>query len=434
MTLISRIKQLFTSSRFRKILKAISFALPILSCSFIGLSYSVDTSSLRDAIAIKISNVSRKNDYGHAILNYKTSSKGNNTTRNIFNSIYPENFLYCTQCLTVSSEESLTPKLFSISNDYYSSNTSIIDGCSYTNQERLLRFETMCINIYQFRDRSVETNPRGLDGFIYLPDYLAEKIIQSSNGRLNYYEDLFSDESTPESLTDLLNIKVTSDDSVKTFKIANIFHVDGYKKQYMKEPDKADEHIINDYNKGAEMREYLGDFVVAYSYDFIKENNFSMFVSMDSKPYTIVDYTTRLTAGDGAVEGVFYAHNNGSMSAISLSNPFFNSVNQTNSKITEFIVSSILSWIMVALSIFALGFCFYLIKEKKQRVFYFLFQIGLLIMTHLLLTILSAILINYTYFFSAFYSKFFGITSLIFLFLIIFSFFFIKEKEDKTYD
>ncbi|MCR4562905.1 MAG: DUF2304 domain-containing protein [Bacilli bacterium] len=427
-------RQLFSSSRFRKILKVISFVLPILSCSVIGLSYSTDNSSLRDAIAIKISNVSKENDNSRAILNYRAFNKDSNVTRSIFNSIFPENFLYCTQCLTVSSEESLLPKAFSISNDYFSSSISIIDGCSYTNQKSLLRFETMCINIYQYRERSVETNTYGLDGFIYLPDYLAEEIIKSSNGRLNYYEDLFSDGPTPDTLTDLLNIKVASGDSIKTFKIANIFHVDGYKKEYMKQPEKADDHIINDYNKGAEMRKYLGAFVVAYSHDFIKENNFSIFVSMDPKPYAIVDYTTRLTAGDGTVKGMFYTYKNGSMLDVALSNLFFSALNQVNSKSVGMIVFSVFSWIIVAFSILTLGFCFHLVKEKKYRFFYFLFHFSLLIVTHLFLTVLSAILVRYTYLFSAFYSKFFGIASLIFLCSIIFSFFFLKEKGGEQYD
>ena len=107
--------------------------------------------------------------------------------------------------------------------------SSVTSGHNYTNDKELLRFETVCINILEYRDRQIEHafDPAIYAGFIYIPDYYADYIIENFYPEYTYY-DLISNAGS-----NFLSLK--SEKGEFKYKIANIFHVNGF----------LDEHLGN---------------------------------------------------------------------------------------------------------------------------------------------------------------------------------------------
>ena len=403
-----------------KILVIISFICPVLSCFLVGIVFSDHPSVKQHFLASEISVASKKNNDAKVFLKYSVIDDEKNISRNIFLGVYPQNFLYSTQFLTVSEEDSFEPASFSLSNDAgaIKEKISIVDGCTYSNQEKLLRFETLCMNIYTFRQRALETYAGGCDGFMYIPDYVADRIIEQSSGRLKYYDDLLVDGDVPEELADLLIIKIKhKDDQIKTFKIANVFHVDGYNHDYFKDGNDSDAHVINDYNYGSIMKRFIGDFCVAYSYDFIRNNSYSICAAINTQPYTINDYATTISrGGKHFVDGMFYTVFNNDCIEIKQSSDYFATISTKYSDEIGHVILAALAFSFVVASIIG---CFFVIRlvfysfqqERRYLVIHFLILLGVNIFLYILSTVLEKI-VNYHLYF---YSQYYGLASLVVL-------------------
>ena len=124
-------------------------------------------------------------------------SKNNNSDMYFFNTIYdkgdeqiPVN--YFSRTYGSNFWKSLT-KVISVCDDVgpikYSCyigdtkleyDTCIVSGLNYTQNQELVRFETVCINLYKYRTKQEEIyfDQSKYDGFIYIPDYFADSIIE----------------------------------------------------------------------------------------------------------------------------------------------------------------------------------------------------------------------------------------------------------------
>lgn len=170
---------------------------------------------------------------------------------------------------------------------------NIADGGTYTNQiitgsdgYSYARFETICINLFLYRDKSEELviDQNSYDGVVYLPDYIADYIIEEEG--LTNYTDLFSDS---------FSFSLTFSNNKYTYKVANIFHVDGFNPNY-----SGFEPKYNDYNNGEKIKNFLGEYVFITNRDrIIRENSdvlFSSFVNvLTPKAYVFDQFYKSLT-------------------------------------------------------------------------------------------------------------------------------------------
>ena len=169
----------------------------------------------------------------------------------------------------------------------------IADGGTYTNQiiddsdgYSYARFETICINLLLYRDKSEELviDQNSYDGVVYLPDYIADYIIEEEG--LTNYTDLFSDS---------FSFSLTFGNNEYSYKVANIFHVDGFNPNY-----SGFEPKYNDYNNGEKIKNFLGEYVFITNRDRIIRDNSdvlsSSFVNvLTPKAYVFDEFFKSLT-------------------------------------------------------------------------------------------------------------------------------------------
>lgn len=135
--------------------------------------------------------------------------------------------------------------------------TALANSYAYSNQEDLLRLECYLLNIYKFQDRTIETtyDDALFDGYIYIPDYYADEIIENSDS-LNTYDDLL--ENSDENV-----ISITMQGTTKNYKIANIFHINGFNEEYCVDREIS----YNDQNCGLMLNTFLNGFCFVSDYN-----------------------------------------------------------------------------------------------------------------------------------------------------------------------
>lgn len=167
--------------------------------------------------------------------------------------------------------------------------TAVANGVFYSSQENPVRLETVMMNLYKYRDRDEELSfdRDKCDGFIFIPDFWADEIIKI-NG-LSSYDDLFTDDEN--------NFVTLSfgDDVTMTYKIANVFHVNGFKEEYCVDRELT----YDDNNYGQIMNSYLGSFCFISNFNTVlsENNNFgaSLYSINISKKLVTRDYFTTIT-------------------------------------------------------------------------------------------------------------------------------------------
>ncbi len=144
------------------------------------------------------------------------------------------------------------------------SDFGVASGGNYTNQESLVRFEMLCINLYKYQPKNIELSFDSslFDGFVYIPDYLADVLISASNGKFLSYDDLIS-------LNNKEGLIVSSGDATYSYRIANVFHVNGFNRNYCIDRDQ----IYNDYDTGAKLQKCFGNFIIVSNIARLAEND-----------------------------------------------------------------------------------------------------------------------------------------------------------------
>lgn len=251
-----------------------------------------------------------KADYCFANVCISESEK-NNIHEQIFLNTYSDNFSKTsTRILSVSDDNGVASFSTTFNGMQIPFETSVVSGINYSNNRDLVRFETVCINLLLFRERQVEHNyNRELyDGFIYIPDYYADYLLENNSGIGSTYMDLL------ESDTNV--IALSKGDRSFRYKIANIFHVSGFQEKFTDGIDIS----YNDYDTGYKLNTFFNDFCFVSNYSRFSELDEGLFTSVvfeaEPKKYELDEflnlagnYKTFHKANKGSAHIYFYSSN-----------------------------------------------------------------------------------------------------------------------------
>ena len=245
-----------------KVSKGISIAFSSLCLATVALgsfltawAFSDASFSKREAEMVlltkEISSGQFNNQY---TLNSVIGDKALTCTDRYFSAVYSRNFSEGETTNVLCAMNGAVPLKFSASIDGrpLSFSTAVLSGKTYSNQQETLRFETVCINLWKYQNRYQELSFDSTiyDGFVYVPDYIADEIIALSDD-LNSYEDLIQSGDG----THVFSLGGDSFD--RKLKIANVFHVRGFNLEY----SEGVIHQYNDRDIGLQLDQFLSGYV-----------------------------------------------------------------------------------------------------------------------------------------------------------------------------
>ncbi len=303
----------------------ISVLASIVSSFALGYGFSGFKFVQIDSISQIIANKSKNNSLSKTYLTYYSSEKSAET---LFGSTRSYNFSnYFGELISYNNQDDTLARF-----NFGCANTSISDvaicnALTYSNNVNLKRFETININLYKTPDPE-ERNSYGLDGFIYIPDYFADAIIKNDEN-LNNYLDLLpnlslltSDERTL--FLDKYSIVISDfNATLGRFKIANIFHVDGFSDELYEYTDRG---------AGSIFKAYLGNYaicctgklnsykkgIVSYvdSKRFIVENEINKYINYSDGSEFSLKFHTVSENQDYKNHDIIYSVDNENLTAI----------------------------------------------------------------------------------------------------------------------
>lgn len=272
-------KEKMNSKTIFKILVPLLEAIVFVSCGFAFSTANVVQKSTELSL---FANECKQNGAKYCYANIDiVGEKKNNLPETIFSNTYSENFSGTSTKLMAISDNSNVASFDTFFNgDKIPFSTCVVSGKNYTNDPELLRLETVCINIYKYRPRQEEHYYDGsYDGFIYIPDYYADYIID--NFCPDYtYDDFLTNDS-------LNSISLGNNTNSFKYKIANIFHVNGFNKNHM----TKEQFAYNDLNTGEILDLFFNGFCFVSNYghfsDLNKELHTTVFCELQPKRYML---------------------------------------------------------------------------------------------------------------------------------------------------
>ncbi len=257
-----------------------------------------------------------------------TGEKKNNIPETIFSDTYSENFSgTSTKLMTISDNSDVASFDTLFNGEKMPFSTCVVSGRNYSNDAELLRLETVCINIFKYRPRQEELyyDSSNFDGFIYIPDYYADYIID------NFYpEYTYDDFLTNDSLN---SISLGNETKSFKYKIANIFHVNGFNERHMVEK----QFKYNDLNTGKILDLFFKGFCFVSNYghfsDLNKELHTTVFCEFQPKRYMLDETLTMATnyktvfKADDVKATIYYSSKSGTQkvpNSNNITNVFFN--------------------------------------------------------------------------------------------------------------
>lgn len=376
----------------------------LLLPSIISFGFSSNSSIVIEASTRSIASNSKNNDnelaYSRFFIN---DDNGGNNTKDLYRGIYKYNFLNSTNLLTYADSEHTDNLYFPLEIDGkpISNGVVAVDMVNYSTLENTVRFETACMNLYKYRNRIKETNFANCDGFIYIPDYLADLIIYNSINKYRCYDDLIHDDS---------EIKINSSvyGKIKCYKIANIFHVKGFNDSYI---SSSYSPTINDYNNGKKMLDFLGDFVVLFDYELSKANNYVLNSMIAPKQFSIREFTSLLSNNNrNKVQGSFFVVKTGIVSPID-SSGLVSSINGYGYVPIIKIITSIVGIMSAAVFLFVR--CFLLLRKKPFIKGIRPLEPLLLLVFNLIFQLIYSSIGSFSFVFLLFYSSAFTLPSVL---------------------
>ncbi len=259
-----------------------SVLLSIVSSFALGYGFSGFEFAQIDLVSQLIANNSKNNYLSKTYLTYFSPEKSGNA---IFRSTYLNNFSYFfSELISYNTQDGELARFdFSCGGTSFNE-VAVCDLNTYSNNIEKKRFETVNINLYKTPDISDELNSYGLDGFVYIPDYFADAIVKNDENLNNYLDllpnisSLTQDERT--SFLDKYSIVISDNGSeIGRFKIANIFHVDGF---------SDDTYKYTDLGAGSIFKSYLGNYIICYTSKFKSYKN-GIVSYIDSKRFIVED-------------------------------------------------------------------------------------------------------------------------------------------------
>lgn len=390
-----------------KFKQALLGILPIIinfgSCFLLGHSFSNTTNVRVDAFSQVIANQSISN-YENKV--FSELCDENSVIDSLFANTYGSNFSNYFDEIISYIDDNGKQLSFDLSfgsqkfNDF-----KVADARAYSNNENLKRFETVNINLFKTPNRSEESNTFGLDGFIYIPDYLADLIIKNSS-EINTYLDLLPNlsqfsVSDRNAFLERNSIYIKQQDNIiGRFKIANIFHVNGF---------DAEAYDYNDKGTGLLFNNFFGNYIVGSSNKFssFKKNLVTIY---DAKKLIInkeINNFINVTKNSNSKMLFYFKGSNESMTRnLTLIRSDF-----MNKKI-------LLPCLIGAIVLLSLSFIFVFLNSKKCSKIFLLSAIGALIILVAVVQLLSITIFLSNFSYLLFYNMYFNIPNLL-IFIIL---------------
>ena len=371
-----------------------------------------------------IATTSKNNIHGDAFLNFSVNDKNtsSNLTRKLYQSIFKYNFMGHSQLLVYSkhSESGLDFRDFSISFDSmnYDESVKAADAVLYSTQKSTVRFETLKINLFQYRNRIAETSFESSEhGFVYIPDYIADYFIMNSNGKYNNYFDFIND-NNPLSLS--LNI---GDGIVRNYKIANIFKSNGFNPLFTNGATLTD----NDGSTGRIMEDYIGKFIVLFDYKLVDAQDFQICSAIAAKKYSVLEYSRVISSiPNSTIGGIFYKITDNSLQPIDASNNLFLNINSNWSPQIHEVILLVVAFVLLLLLL-----CFHKKHFKARKLALLKLTEPIFVISLCFVVQLMGRILQFNYSFLQFFSFFFMVTAFVlFVYtMIIFLFELMRTKN-----
>ena len=326
------------------------------------------------------------------------SNREKKCAESMFRSVYTKNLTDdgYQHILTVSNNDSILKSSTSFGEENLPFTSSITNALVYSNKDNPPQFETLLINLFKHRERAVEIkyDPTKYQGFTYIPDYFADYIIEHS-AAVSTYNDLLDNE-VPFVLT-------VGGEKIK-YKIANIFCVNGFKKEYCGD---VEPEITYDYGKL--LSDFFTHFCVVSNINpimKISENyNMSVVSMLVPKRFVLMDtlnavHETSKLNSDSAKIDLYYTDGK---------NIVYYENSETFSQRFLYPESStgwgfkIFSLVVYVVSIAILSYTFYKFSSERHFYIFTLSQIGGLLFILILFSILrkTSLMATLTLYFNA---------------------------------
>lgn len=246
----------------------------------------------RDAFSVNLSEIGQKTTSKNLALRFtSTASPGETKTTSFFSPAYSVYRNYDKACPYIYvSDEKAAPLTFSLSTPsggYELTNSTQLFTLS--NMSNTKKFESL--NLELLKQISGERDATGFDGVVYLPDYLADKIIENSNGLYSTYDAL---------LDSRYGLTMSCAGKSRRYRLANIFYTANF--AYASSDESYQK---KDNGNGKLMKSFLGDFVFTQDRYFFNTINSSFGSVFASRQFMI----------KGLGETVFQAFPKGQVSA-----------------------------------------------------------------------------------------------------------------------
>ncbi len=283
-----------------------------LSLFFAGMVNMNSTLVKQEATYKRIAELSKSNDYGLTYATICFLEEGHSKAMTALAMNYGSNF---------SGHEQIIPAAFdSKTNEMKDFEAGFGEGSmrtvhignlsTYTNQKALHRFETAWINVYDNDTFDPHVSHGNSNGFVFIPDFYADELIEGSDGAYQCYNDLLPDKDPNGNLTDFQYLSASDGDTKITWSIVGIYHAKGFNDQYW---DKS--FAYNDGHYGEAINSFGAPFLIAYGSSLASSvNGLAVFstskqYSVEQKIKTIAYYDEEKTSSF-----TFYSAKNGTLS------------------------------------------------------------------------------------------------------------------------
>ena len=288
---------MFHSSLLKKVA---CFFLELGAPLFLGLASFHSPLAIIEAESRVVAEKSKENSTGlsYSTVNYGKESYG--TVISAFGGVWARNFSGYMQSLPVSLDDAGTGlRSFTASFDCAEAEEKVFVGNAlyYLYQKELARFETLCINVYQ-KEWVSPAQLQPASGFVYLPDYYADRLIEASP-EINNYDDLlplFSEGG--ELVSKYLNI--STDIGERQWAVAGIYHCSGFDLDNM----GGKTFSYNDLNFGEAFNSLGLPMLIAFDSSFSAEYLNGILTVAQPKPYILEQHMRNLSTFDKGNAGL----------------------------------------------------------------------------------------------------------------------------------
>lgn len=225
---------------------------------------------------------------------------------------------------------------------------SLVTVANFSNSKK---FECLNIDLYKQIENERHISSNSTD-FIYIPDFLADQIIEKNINKIKTYDDLINVEPV---------ITISCSSVSRKCRIANIFHVKGFNFLTENEINKTD-----DLNTGKILEDLLGNYLITTSSSFFMNSSVSYYMSVPSSEFSIKDISEKCFSSEqkGSLLINFSYIKNGKIVSDSETNDFAKLYYMNASAVDG------TNWPVFCLSI-VLGFFFYaslyLLTQKMEK-------------------------------------------------------------------